>query len=84
MKNYKLTEDILRNMVQNEVRRAINESMGNKEYVENFKRNVFEANQCLYRALSFFNDPKEEPLVRQIKRAFELTNDAAYYLERRK
>ena len=84
MKNYKLTEDILRNMVQNEVRRAINESMGNKEYVENFKRNVFEANQCLYRALSFFNDPKEEPLVRQIKKAFELTNDATYYLERRK
>lgn len=77
-RRYRLTEDKLKDIVRN----AINEAMSKEEYRENFKRNVFEANQCLYRALTFFNDPKEEPLVTQIKKAFELTNDVAYYLER--
>ena len=84
MRKYRLTEDNLRTIIQNEVQRSINEAVSNEEYMENFKRNVFEANECLYRALTFFNDPKDEPLVKQIRKAFELTNEATYFLKRRK
>ena len=84
MEKYRFMENKLRTVIQNEVKRSINEAVSNEEYMENFKRNVFEANQCLYRALTFFNDPKDEPLVRQIRKAFELTNEASYFLERRK
>lgn len=73
---------LFENRVKNIVRSAINEAMSEEEYRENFKRNVFKANQHLYTALTFFNDPNQEPLVEQIQEAFKLTNDVAYYLER--
>ena len=79
-----LNERKLDNIIKNAMDRAINESISNEEYIQNFERNVFEANASLYRALTFFNDPKQEPLVRQIKKAFELTNEASYFLEQRR
>lgn len=85
----RLSETNLERMISESIRKVLNESGGSydsvDDYWESFYKNVYEANEALYRALSFCGDDmKSDYLVKQIKKAFKITNEVAYYIGERK
>ena len=85
----KLRETELKQMIAESVNNILKEQDGTYEtdddYYESFYKNVLEANESLYRALSFCGDNmKSDILVKNIRKAFQYTNETAYYIEQRR
>jgi len=89
----KLRESELKQMIAESMKRVLRETAETEDntyetdddYYESFYKNVLEANASLYRALSFCGDNmKSDILVKNIRKAFQYTNETAYYIEQRR
>lgn len=85
----RLTEGDLHRIVKESVNNVLTEHDGTYEtiddYYESFYENVLQANAALYRALSFCGeDMKKDALVKRARKAFQITNDMAYFIEQRR
>ena len=76
---------IVKESIKNILKEEDNTYETDDDYYESFYKNVLEANASLYRALSFCGDNmKSDILVKNIRKAFQYTNETAYYIEQRR
>lgn len=84
-----MNESNIHKIVKESIKNILKEQDGTYEtvddYYESFYKNVLEANASLYRALSFCGDNmKSDILVKKIRKAFQYTNETAYFIEQRR
>ena len=84
-----MDESNIHKIVKESIKNILKEQDGTYEtdddYYESFYKNVLAANESLYRALSFCGDNmKSDILVKNIRKAFQYTNETAYYIEQRR
>lgn len=82
--NIEASDGYLNRIIKESVRSVIREFDNKNEYYEHFYTKVQEAEEALYRALSFCGqEMSSDILVKRIRKAYDIINEVVYFIRQR-